>query len=272
MDINEFDDDKTSTGWSDRARNGLDKYRGMGIRGLFSNFASLSVLQAANYILPLIILPYLVRVIGVEKFGLVVFAQAIIQYFIIITDFGFNLSATREIATNREDISKLSTIFSSVLAIKSILLIVCFGILVILVTVFDKFSSDAEIYLFTYGLVIGNFLFPVWFFQGMEKMKFITALTVLGRVIYIVLLFVFVPQESDYMKVPLLNSIGMITTGLISVALAMKKFKVRLRIPAMSAMISQFRNSSQFFLSRVSVSLYSSFNTLILGFFTRLRY
>lgn len=251
-----------------RAKNGLNKYRGMGIRGLFHNFASLSLLQAANYLLPLIVLPYLVRVIGVQKFGLIVFAQAVIQYFNIVTDYGFNLSATRDIAVNRKDIDKLSNIFFSVYATKSVLLLICFGVLVALVTLFDKFSSEAAVYLLTYGIVLGNFLFPIWFFQGMEKMKYITIISVLGRVIYVGLLFTFVHQESDYVKVPLLNSIGAVTAGLISTVIAIRKFNLRPHLPDFGAILNQFKASSQFFLSRVSVSIYTSFNTVVLGFFT----
>ena len=107
----------------------FEQYRGRGIRGLAENIASLGVLQATNYLLPLITLPYLVRVLGVEKFGLVAFAQGLIQFFIVFTDFGFNLSATREIASHRKDPEKVARIVWSVLSVRFLLLVAGFIVL-----------------------------------------------------------------------------------------------------------------------------------------------
>ncbi len=123
-------------------------------KALVNNFLSLSVLQVANYLLPLITFPYLVRVIGVEYFGLLSFANATIAYFNMITDYGFVLTATREIAVHRDDRNKVIEIFSSVMIIKFILMCICFVLLCILVFSFDKFSGEIIVYLLTFGTVI----------------------------------------------------------------------------------------------------------------------
>ncbi|MDK2920334.1 MAG: hypothetical protein PWQ37_3067 [Candidatus Petromonas sp.] len=235
---------------------------------LFSNFVSLAVLQGANYILPLITFPYLVRVLGVEKFGLLAFATATVTYFQILTDYGFNLSATRDISIHRENKEKVQEIFSSVMVIKFGLLILSFILLIILVFSFDKFRKDWEIFVLSFGMVVGQVLFPVWFFQGMEKMKYITILNIFAKLLFTVAIFVFVKEQADYWKVPLLNSLGFILAGVLALWIIFRDFKIGFIIPSKSSIKQQLIEGWHIFISTVAISLYTVSNTFILGIFT----
>lgn len=238
------------------------------IRVLIENFFSLSALQIFGYILPLITLPYLVRVIGVEKYGLVSFAMAFATYFQILTDYGFNLSATREISINRGDKHQISKIFSSVMIIKSLLLLTSFILLISIIWSFEKFNTNWQIYVFAFGMVVGNVIFPVWFFQGMEKMKYSTGLNIMAKILFTFAIFIFIRGETDFLYVPLINSLGFIVAGILSLFLIFRDFKIKFFVPELNFLWVTFKDSTQFFLSRASVSIYTSSNIFFLGLFT----
>ena len=230
------------------------------------NFVSLLFLQGANYILPLLILPYLVRVLGAEKFGLVMFAQSLAIFLTVFVDFGFNISGTREISLARSDKEKIGEIFLAIMLIKLGLIIIAFGILYFIVSVFSRFSIDAEIYLLSFGVVIGQVLFPVWFFQGIEKMKFVTFINILAKVIFTGLVFFLIKTESDYINVPIYNSLGFIISGIIGFILAFKYFKYK--VPKVALIKQLLVDSSSLFVSNFATSLYTASNVFILGLFT----
>lgn len=234
-------------------------------KNLLENFISLGALQIVSYVIPLINLPYLSRVLGVEKFGLVFFAFAFMQYFIILTDYGFGLSATREIAVNRHNKNNLSNIFSAVTFIKLCLLLVSFAILCIMIIFIPKLHENWIVFLLSFLMVVGNAIYPVWFFQGMERMKYITFLNILSKTIFLVLIFIFVKKSDDYVIVPLLNSMGFLVSGIIGMYFAIKNLGAKLYLPKWQAIKKQFKYSSEFFLSRVSVSAYTNTNTFCLG-------
>lgn len=231
-----------------------------------TNYFSLSVLQIANYILPLLILPYLVRILGAEKFGLIMFAQAFATILTVFVDFGFNLSGTREVSVARNERKKLSKIFSAIMTIKAGLICLAFFILFIIVKVFTRFSTDADVYFLSFGIVIGQALFPVWFFQGIEKMKIIALINILAKVIFTVLTFVLVNEESEYILVPFFNSLGFIVAGVLGLLLSFKY--VQFEFPSLNLMKQLLFESSSLFISNFATMLYTYGNVFILGIFT----
>ena len=232
---------------------------------LFENFISLGVLRIFTYIIPFITLPYLSRVLGVEKFGLVFFAQAFIEYFIMLTDYGFELSATKEVAVNRHNKNNLSNIFNSVFIIKLFLFGISFLILLITIMLIPRLHDNWLVFVLSFLLVFGNVIYPLWLFQGIEKMKYITFLNICSKTIFLIFIFMFVKSKEDYLLVPIFNALGFITSGLIGFIFAIKIAKIKLYLPKWNSIKKQLKYSSEFFLSRASVTLFTSTNTFFLG-------
>jgi len=234
-------------------------------KNFFKNFTAMGIIQILNYVIPFITLPYLARVLSVDKFGLIFFAQAVMDYFSRFVDFGFNQSGVRELAIKRENPHKVSSIYTSIMFARLGLLLISFLILSAVIFGFEKFRQDWVVYYFTFLSVLGNVLLSTWFFQGMEKMKFITYLNVLTRVISVVCIFVFIRNQGDYYLVPLFNSLGILVAGAVSVWLAIHQFKVKLYLPKVKEVWLKLRNSSEYFLGNVSIALYQSANAFVLG-------
>ncbi len=234
---------------------------------LIQNFSSLSILQFSNYLFPLITFPYLVRVLGPDKFGLVNFAAAFVTYFNVLTDYGFNLSATQAISVNRDDKNKINEIFSSVLVIKSGLFLVGALIFLILVFTINKFSSDSLVYIFSFLMVIGTVLFPVWFFQGIEKMKYITFINISVKALWVLFVFLLIHSPSDVLLLVILNGSSFVLIGIVSQIIIRLKFKVEFVFPPYSEIKKQLVEGWYIFVSTASITLYTTSNIFILGLF-----
>jgi len=235
---------------------------------LLTNFFSLSSMQIVSYILPLITIPYLVRVLGVEKFGLIAFAQTIIQYFVLFTDYGFGLSATKQVAEHRDNKNKVIEIFSSVLFIKFCMTLVSFFVLSLIVFNFEMFEKDWLLYYLTFGVAVGQAMFPLWYFQGIEKMHITALVNIVPKLIFTLCIFIFVQNKDDYLYVPLISSLGFIVAGLISLWLALYHFKVSFVFPTMAEVKHQLYEGWHVFLGGLSSNFSLLSVTFILGVLT----
>lgn len=216
----------------------------------------------------MITIPYLVRVLGVEKFGLIAFTQALVQYFVIFSDYGFGLSATKEIAEHRNTPTNLTEIFSSVLVIKLVFVLVSFFLLSLLVFNFEQFSEEWKLYYLTFGIVVGQALFPVWFFQGIEKMHITALVNIIPKIFFTFSIFFFVNSPEDYLYVPLINSLGFILAGVLSLWLAFGRFDARFSFPSKDQMIYQLKEGWHIFLGSISSNMTMLNITFLLGILT----
>jgi polysaccharide transporter, PST family len=235
---------------------------------VLTNFISLSVLQVLNVLLPLITMPYLVRILGAEYFGLLAIATSIVAYFSIITNYGFDITATREISVNRENTPKIVAIYSSVMILKFVFLIASFILLSVLVFSIEKFATHWEIYYLTFLVLIGQVFFPVWFFLGMEQMKYITYLNVASKTIFTIAIFILVNKQSDYYMVPILTSLGFLFVGFLSIFIVKKKFGIRFEFQSFETLKQHLFQGWHIFISNISVTLYTTTTIVLLGFFT----
>lgn len=235
---------------------------------LVSNFFSLSSLTIMNYLFPLLTFPYLVRILGVEKFGLLNFSTAFIGYFILLTDYGFNISAVRLIAVNREKNEVLNELISAVYLIKLFLMFISTFIFLIVVYNLGFFKNEIILYKITFLIVIGNFLYPFWFFQGLEKTKFVAVITFLIRLIWAISVFVFINNANDYILAALLNSLQSIFIGIILFIVMIYKYHVKFIIPSFLFLKKQIIEGGIIFISSCAISLYTISNTFILGLLT----
>lgn len=234
---------------------------------VFANFGYLSLLQVAGYVFPLISMPYLARVIGADGFGKIAFASAIVVWIQTISDWGFNLTATRDVAQNRDNKELVSRIFSNVLWARSVLTLLSGIILLLVVLLVPYLRENADIFFVTFLLVPGYILFPEWFFQAIEKMKYTTFFNLFLKLVFTVAVFVFIHKREDYLMQPLLTTIGYLLCGFGALYLIFKKWGYTLYKPQWSEIFKTIRNSTDVFINNLMPNLYNSFSVMLLGFF-----
>src|SRR5690606_12993532 len=234
-------------------------------KALASNFGYLMIMQIAGYIFPLLTIPYLARVIGVDGFGKIAFAAAVIVWFQTITDWGFSYTATRDVARHRDNLEKVSEIFSNVLWSKILLSSISFILLYILTEVISYLKDNQTLLFITFMLVPAKILFADWFFQAIEKMKFITIFDLISKLVFTLCIFIFVKEKSDFILQPLFLSLGSILVGVFSFYLIVFKFKVKVLKPNFNKVLQTIKNSKDVFINNVLPNLYNSFSIVLLA-------
>ena len=230
------------------------------------NFTYLFFLQNANYIIPLILLPYLTRILGVENFGKISFVQAFATYFILLTDYGFNTSSTQEVVRVRENKKELTKVFWSTTFTKVFFAVAGFILLVILVMAVPRLREMQVLILIAFTGVISSILFPVWLFQGLEKMSYITWLNVIPKILVLVSTFLFVKLKTDFLLALAIQTGGTLISAIACSFLIFRSGFVGFYLPGIEEIKSSVREGWHIFASSVATNFYTTTNTVVLGF------
>lgn len=233
-------------------------------RSLFSNTSALFAIQIANYILPFLLIPYLTRVLGVEGYGVVAFGLAMVQIAYVITDYGFSLSATYQIAKQQDNKLELRKIISAVMLCKLGLLLPATIALSLFILFQEKYAAYQTFFWLLLLPIIGQTFQPIWFFQGIERMTFITLYTVASRLLYLVLTVCWVTSQSDHHWVAIANGLSAIAAATIGIG-AMLKLGYWPIWCGWAYVRKTFKESTEFFWSRAAVSTYTAGGAFFLG-------
>ena len=175
---------------------------------LFENFTYISILQIFVILAPLLTYPYLVRVLGSDLYGWVITAQIVASYGSILVDFGFKSVSAKHVSIHRENKAKLSEIVSSILTIRFFLWLCSLIVYMGIIRFIPLYREHFWLFFFSFGITFNELLFPQFYFQGMERMKYITILNIIIRSVFVVLTFFCIRKAEDYILVPLLLAIG----------------------------------------------------------------
>ena len=232
---------------------------------LLENAFALTALNALNLLLPLITSPYLLKTVGDAKYGIYSIVYAMIQFVLLVGQFGFKYTTTKEIAQNRDNLTLVSSIFHSTIVARFVLTtiasICCYALMLIF------YPKYILLYLFGLGIVYGDILNPVWLFQGMEKMRYMTIVNSITKILFTVLIFTYIKEESDYIYILVFNSAGFVTSGIISLFIAIFMFHIQWQRITMSDIIHQIKEGSTVFFSSAFINVFNNSYILILGLF-----
>lgn len=244
----------------------LNRFRKHSDKNTFVNIFYLGFIQLINYCLPLIVIPYLIKTLGLGNFGKIIFVQSVASYFILIVDYGFNLTGVKDVlqqtAFEKRNYKVHEIFFAKiVLLLLSTIVFSCFIVFI------PFFRNDWSIYYAGFLWVVGQTFFADWLFQALNNTKWLAFINLITKVLYAISIFCFISDKNDTLLAVLLYSLSFIFSSLLGLVFIYTKLNFYFIIPTWVTIKHQIRAGWNVFLSRVLVSLYMTTNIFLLRFF-----
>lgn len=232
---------------------------------LLSNTIYLYILTIVKMVFPLVTLPYLTRILSVEIYGSVAYVKSYMSYVQLVLDFGFLLSATKNIAVAKgKDDTRIEYIVGNTLAEKVILLFAAV-VVTFFASIFIPILYANQTFLWLYFLAIAiTILLPDFLYRGIERMECVTIPYTVAKVIAIILTLILIKDDSDLMLIPVFEIISNAVAVLISFIL-LKKLGIRIRFSNIKIWIRDLKESAVYFISNFATTVFGALTTIIVG-------
>ncbi|MCS7053167.1 MAG: oligosaccharide flippase family protein [Ignavibacterium sp.] len=226
------------------------------------------ILQFVNILFPILIVPFIIKKIGIEKYGILAFISSVIGFFQILIDYGFNIYGVKEISANIRNKKNISIIFNSIFIIRTVLFVLSILFLFLLSLINNQVKIHLVIYFFSILSIFSSILYPMFLFQGLEKINFYLFPNVSVKIFYLMSLILIIQNKNDYWKVPILYSVISIVISIISIIRVRKLFSISFFIPEIDVLIKFIKEGWYYFSSNLAISIYTNSTTFILGIFS----
>ena len=230
------------------------------------NTSSLYILNIVKLLFPLLTLPYLTRVLSLDAYGMVTYVKALIAYVQLVIDFGFMLSATKNIVNACANPSKIGRIVGDTLAEKiflSIISILIYSILMWQIPIMRENILFSVLYLL--ATVTNIFIFD-FLFRGIEKMHAVAIPYVVSKTIITILTFIVVKDDSSILWIPILEGVGNLVAAVVSYGF-LHHYGIKLSFSDLPVWVKDLKESSIYFLSNFATTIFGVFTTVISGFY-----
>lgn len=231
------------------------------------NFLFLALIQSSTVLISIISMPLLIQSIGAEQFGWVNLSLSVIIVFNILVGFGFNLSAPREVALNQSNKAELSQLVSNIFSAKLLLAAFSTGLILLGAYGFNLFEGYRHILVLSVFLLFSEASFPLWFFQGMEKMKLVSVATIFSKLLFLMglVLVIHKPEQSHWVNFLLgISGLGVNLCLLLYIHVILD---IRFFNPQFSSIWKNLKDNVLLFFSNLASHVSINGGLIILSFF-----
>lgn len=232
---------------------------------VFTDYFKIGIIQGLNYLIPLLIIPIIVRLIGKENFGLIAFSQAFITYFLLIINYSFDFTATRDLASIEGNTGKVNTLFNEVFQTKIFLFFVSSILFCIVVFFIPSFRKYSVLHVVLFCSNLGWVLNQSWFFQGLRIFRIAVFLNLISKLVLAAGVLLFVKQQEDFIKYAMVIFVSQLLLGIISLYYLVFQYKISWQWQGIKSVIKTLRNGGSIFLSNIFTNLSTTSNLFLLS-------